>query len=165
MKKRGRPVISIELNLEEKQQLEALVARRRVSKADAQRARVVLLCAQGVTGKEIARRVGLSEPTVGKWRRRFLAQRCHGLSELPRSGAPRRVSDEQIERIIQQTLESAPEGMTHWSTRQMAQRCGFSRQTVSRIWRTFGLAPHRSESFTLSKDPYFVDKVRDVVGL
>jgi transposase len=139
--------------------------RRRAAKADVQRAKVVLFSAQGCTGKEIARRVGLSEPTVVKWRQRFLAHRCLGLSELPRSGAPRRVSDKQIEEVIRQTLEKTPPAATHWSTRAMAKRCGFSRQTVSRIWRTFGLAPHRSENFTLSKDPSFADKVRDVVGL
>ena len=165
MLKRGRPVTVIELSKEERQQLEEVLRRRRVAKADAQRARVVLLSAEGCTGKEIARRVGLSEPTVVKWRQRFLAHRCLGLSELPRSGAPRRVSDQQIETIIRQTLESTPKAATHWSTREMAKRCGFSRQTVSRIWRTFGLAPHRSENFTLSTDPYFIDKVRDVVGL
>lgn len=165
MPKRGRPVTVIELSKAERQQLEEVMRRRRVAKADAQRARVVLLSAEGCTGKDIAQRVGLSEPTVVKWRQRFLTHRCLGLSELPRSGAPRRVSDEQIEAIIRQTLESTPKAATHWSTREMAKRCGFSRQTVSRIWRTFGLAPHRSESFTLSTDPYFIDKVRDVVGL
>jgi transposase len=165
MPKLGRPITVIELSEEEREQLEGLVRRRRAAKADVQRARVVLLSAEGSSGKDIARRVGLSEPTVVKWRRRFLAHRCLGLSELPKSGAPRRVSDGQLEEIIRQTLESAPTAATHWSTRAMAKRCGFSRQTVSRIWRTFGLAPHRSESFTLSKDPYFVDKVRDVVGL
>lgn len=165
MPKRGRPVTVIELSREERAQLEGLVRRRRAARADVQRARVILLSAGGCTGKEIARRVGLSEPTVVKWRQRFLAHRCVGLSELPRSGAPRRVSDAQVEKIIQQTLEKTPATATHWSTREMAKRCGFSRQTVSRIWRAFGLAPHRSENFTLSKDPYFVDKVRDVVGL
>jgi transposase len=165
MPKLGRPVIVIELSKDEREQLEEVARRRRAGKADVQRARVVLLSAEGCTGKDIARRVGLSEPTVGKWRQRFLAHRSLGLSELPRSGAPRRVSDEQIEEIIRQTLESAPTEATHWSTREMAKRCGFSRQTVSRIWRTFGLQPHRSKSFTLSNDPYFVDKVRDVVGL
>jgi transposase len=165
MPKRGRPVAAIELSQEERERLEAIVKRRRVAKADAQRAKVILLSAEGCAGREIARRVGISEPTVVKWRQRFLAHRCMGLSELPRSGAPRRVSDEQLEAIIKQTLESTPKDATHWSTREMAKRCGFSRQTVSRIWRTFGLAPHRSENFTLSRDPYFVDKVRDVVGL
>ena len=165
MPRLGRPVIVIELSAGEKEELEGVVRRRRAAKADVQRAKVVLLSAQGVSGKEIARRVGLSEPTVGKWRQRFLNHRCLGLSEMPRSGAPRRVSDEQIEEIIRQTLESTPAEATHWSTREMAKRCGFSRQTVSRIWRTFGLQPHRSENFTLSNDPYFVDKVRDVVGL
>lgn len=165
MPNRGRPVTVIELSKAERVELEELVRRRRVAKADAQRARVVLLSAEGCTGKEIARRVGLSEPTVVKWRQRFLAHRCLGLSELPRSGAPRHVSDGQLEEIIRHTLESVPTAATHWSTREMAKRCGFSRQTVSRIWRAFGLAPHRSENFTLSSDPYFVDKVRDVVGL
>jgi transposase len=161
----GRPIKVIELSEEEKQALEKVVRRRRSAKAEVQRARVVLLSAEGCTGKEIALRVGLSEPTVVKWRKRFLAHRSVGLSELPRSGAPRRVSDQQVEEIIRQTLEATPTEATHWSTREMARRCGFSRQTVSRIWRTFGLQPHRSENFTLSKDPYFVDKVRDVVGL
>jgi transposase len=165
MPKRGRPITVIELSEEEREQLEAVTRRRRAAKSDVQRARVILLSAEGCPGTEIARRVGLSEPTVIKWRQRFLTHRCLGLEELPRSGAPRKVSDEQLEKIIAQTLESTPENATHWSTRGMAQRCGFSRQTVSRIWRTFGLAPHRSENFTLSKDPYFVDKVRDVVGL
>jgi transposase len=165
MPKRGRPVTAIELSTEERQQLEKVVRRRGAARADVQRAQVILLSAGNCPGKEIARRVGISEPTVVKWRQRFLANRCLGLSELPRSGAPRRVSDEQIEAIIRQTLESTPKSATHWSTREMAKRCGFSRQTVSRIWRTFGLAPHRSTSFTLSRDPYFIDKVRDVVGL
>src|SRR4051794_11991864 len=105
MSKRGRPVSVIELSKEERQQLEELVRRRRVAKSDAQRAQVVLLSAEGCTGKDIARRVGLSEPTVVKWRQRFLMHRCLGLSELPRSGAPRRVSDGQLEQIIRQTLE------------------------------------------------------------
>jgi transposase len=165
MSNRGRPVTVIELSKVEREHLEGVLRRRRVARAEAQRARVVLLSAEGCTGKDIARRVGLSQPTVVKWRQRFLAHRSLGLSELPRPGAPRRVSDEQIEAIIRQTLESKPKAATHWSTREMAKRCGFSRQTVSRIWRTFGLAPHRSENFTLSTNPYFIDKVRDVVGL
>lgn len=139
--------------------------RRQAPRAEAQRAQVILLSAEGHAGKDIARQVGLSEPTVVKWRQRFLKNRSLGLSELPRSGAPRRVSDEQIESVIRQTLESTPKAATHWSTRGMAKHCGLSRQTISRIWRTFGLAPHRSENFTLSTDPCFVDKVRDVVGL
>lgn len=165
MPSQGRPPVVIKLNQTEREHLEGLLRRRRTAKADAQRAQIVLLAAEGATGKEIVARTGLSEPTVVKWRQRFLAQRTLGLSELPRSGAPRKISDEQIEAIIAQTLESTPEAATHWSTRGMAKRCGFSRQTVSRIWRAFGLRPHRSESFTLSTDPYFVDKVRDVVGL
>lgn len=165
MPKLGRPPVVIELTPSERERLQGLLRRRRIARADAQRAQVILLATEGATTKQIAARTGLSEPTVVKWRQRFLRQRCLGLSELPRSGAPRKVSDEQVEAIIARTLESTPAAATHWSTREMAKRCGFSRQTVSRIWRAFGLAPHRSEHFTLSTDPYFVDKVRDVVGL
>ncbi len=161
----GRPPVVIDLSPAERELLEGLLRRRRIAKADAQRAQVILLASEGAATKEIATRTGLSEPTVVKWRQRFIAHRCTGLSELPRSGAPRKVSDEQVEAIIAQTLESKPANATHWSTREMARHCGFSRQTVSRLWRAFGLQPHRSESFTLFSDPYFVDKVRDVVGL
>lgn len=161
----GRPPVVIELSPDERTHLEGLLRRRSVAKADAQRAQVILLAAQGASTKAIAQSTYLSEPTVVKWRQRFLAHRSAGLNELPRSGAPRKVTDEQVEAIIAQTLESRPADATHWSTREMAKRCGFSRQTVSRLWRAFGLQPHRSESFTISSDPYFVDKVRDVVGL
>jgi transposase len=165
MSQRGRPIPPLVLTQDERAALEAILRRRRIAKADAQRAQVILLAAEGHSNKEAAHCVGLCEPTVGKWRRRFLNKRLLGLSELPKSGAPRRIQDEQIEEVIQLTLESTPTAATHWSTRRMAERSGLSRQAISRIWRTFGLQPHRSESFTLSTDPYFVDKVRDVVGL
>lgn len=165
MKKRGRPLSPLSVTDQERTELEELLRRRRVARADAQRAKVILLAAEGCSNEQIAERVGLSKPTVGKWRQRFLEHRLKGLSELPRSGAPRRIEDEQIEEVVQLTLESTPKAATHWSTRGMAKRVGLSRQAISRIWRAFGLQPHRTEDFTLSTDPYFVDKVRDVVGL
>jgi transposase len=165
MRKRGRPIAELELTAAEKRSLEQTVRRRSAGHGEVLRAKVILWAAEGWSNTQIVRRTHLSAPTVGKWRRRFLQNRTAGLSELPRSGAPRRVSDDQIQEVITATLESKPEQATHWSTRQMARRCGLSRQTVSRIWRAFGLKPHRSETFTLSTDPLFVEKVRDVVGL
>ena len=113
----------------------------------------------------MAKGLSTCEHTVSYWRRRFGRLGLEGLSEMPRAGAPRRISDEQVEKVIRTTLEQTPEDATHWSTRSLAARLGVSRQTVHRIWRAFGLQPHRQEVFTLSKDPYFIDKVRDVVGL
>jgi len=165
MNKRGRPLTPLTLTPAERSQLEGVLRRRQVARADAQRAKVILLAADGHSNKEIVARTQLSEPTVCKWRKRFCSQRLMGLSELPRTGAPRRISDDQVAEVVRLTLESIPPEATHWSTRQMAERSGLSRQTISLIWRAFQLQPHRSESFTLSKDPYFVDKVRDVVGL
>jgi len=165
MSKRGRPLTPIELTAQERAELENVLRRRQVTRADAQRAKVILMAADGHSNQEITVRTGLSGPTVWKWRKRFCSQRLVGLSELPRSGAPRRISDEQVAEVIQLTLESIPSNATHWSTRGMAKRSGLSRQSISLIWRAFKVQPHRSESFTPSKDPYFVDKVRDVVGL
>lgn len=155
----------LELTAVEKQALQQTVRRRGAGHLEVLRARVILWAAEGLSNTEIVRRTRLSAPTVGKWRQRFLQNRTAGLSELPRSGAPRRMSDDKVQQVITATLETKPEQATHWSTRRMARRCGLSRQTVSRIWRAFGLKPHRSESFTLSTDPCFVEKVRDVVGL
>ena len=129
------------------------------------RARIVLACAAGRANKEVAREVGVSEPTVCLWRERFRQERLTGLGDLPRAGAPRSVEDEQVARIVRQTLQKKPKSATHWSTRTMAREAGVSHQTVSRIWQAFGLRPHRQEVFTLSTDPLFVEKVRDVVGL
>jgi transposase len=126
----------------------------------------VLACAEaGATNAGVARALGVSRPSVTTWRQRFLEHRLDGLVDRPRSGAPRRVGDDEIERLITLTLETQPENATHWSTRAMAQRAGLSQTMVSRVWRAFGLAPHRQETFKLSSDPAFVDKVRDVVGL
>jgi len=165
MKKRGRPIPKLELTPAEKQSLQQTVRRRGAGHLEVLRAKVILWAAEGLSNTEIVQRTHLSAPTVGKWRQRFLQNRSAGLTELPRSGAPRRISDDQIQAVITATLEQKPESSTHWSTRTMAERCGLSRQAISRIWRAFGLKPHRSESFTLSTDPLFVEKVRDVVGL
>lgn len=135
------------------------------------RARLILACdAIGEDGlpvstKVVAEEVGVSRETVSKWRRRFLADRLAGLADEPRPGRPRTVSDEQVAELIARTLETKPVNATHWSTRSMARQVGLSQSTVSRVWRAFGLQPHRSETFKLSADPFFVEKVHDVVGL
>jgi transposase len=130
------------------------------------RSQIVLECANGRSNKEVAARLSVSAATVGKWRRRFLADRLDGLVDEPRSGRPRTVGDERVEDVIVKTLETAPpDGGTHWSTRQMAAKTGLSQSTISRVWRAFGLQPHRVEHWKLSKDPLFVEKVKDIVGL
>jgi transposase len=139
--------------------------RARSQPALARRARVVLACADGLDNKTVAKKLRCSLGMVGKWRGRFLQARLEGLYDEPRPGAPRKLSDEQVEQVVIQTLESTPRGQTHWSTRELAKATGLSRMTISRIWRAFGLQPHRTESFKLSPDPLLVDKVRDVVGL
>jgi transposase len=156
----------LELTDGEREQLERWARRPKTAQALASRSRIVLGCASGSSNLEVARRLGVSAATVGKWRRRFVGSRLEGLLDEPRPGRPRTVSDERVEQVIVQTLESAPpDGGTHWSTRQMARQVGLSQSTISRVWRAFGLQPHRVESFKLSKDPLFVEKVRDVVGL
>jgi transposase len=126
---------------------------------------VVLASAEGLSNKSVARKLRVSLGMVGKWRSRFLESRLEGLYDEPRPGAPRKVSDAQIEKVIIQTLESAPRGETHWSTRGLAEATGLSRMTISRIWHAFGLQPHRTETFKLSPDPQLIEKVRDIVGL
>jgi transposase len=165
MKKRGRPLAKLQLTPKEEQSLQQTLRRRGAGHLEVLRAKVIIWAAEGLSNTEIVRRTQLSAPTVGKWRQRFLKNRLIGLSESPRSGAPRRINDDKIQEVITATLEKKPDHSTHWSTRTMAQRCGLSRQAVSRIWRAFGLKPHRSQTFTLSTDPLFVEKVRDVVGL
>jgi transposase len=149
----------------ERAELASLAARRNTAQALALRARIILACADGAANKAVAARLGICEDTVGKWRRRFIADRLDGLRDEPRSGAPRSVDDERIEAVIVRTLESLPADATHWSSRGMARASGLSVSTVQRIWRAFGLQPHRLETFKLSTDPDFVAKVRDVVGL
>jgi transposase len=129
------------------------------------RSRIVLAAADGQSNLEMARRLGVSRSMVKRWRNRFAQARCDGLLDESRPGRPRLVDDAQIEALITATLETAPKDATHWSTRSMAEHLGMSQSTVSRVWRAFGLAPHKQDSWKLSKDPLFVEKVRDVVGL
>jgi transposase len=161
----GRELAALELSEAERAELSSLVARRNTAQALALRARIVLACAEGGQNKVIAARLGLDRQTVGKWRRRFLEHRLDGLRDEPRSGTPRTIDDARIEAVIVRTLESVPPDATHWSSRSMARESGLSISTVQRIWRAFGLQPHRLETFKLSTDPDFVGKVRDVVGL
>jgi len=161
----GRPIPVLRLTDDEREALERWTRRPTTAQALAQRARVILACASGRTNTRVARELRLTKQTVGKWRSRFVAARLDGLLDEPRPGAPRRISDAQVEQMVTLTLEATPREATHWSTRAMATRCGLSQSTVSRIWRAFGLQPHRTEAFKLSKDPLFVEKVRDIVGL
>src|SRR6266481_309195 len=161
----GRPIPVLRLTDDEREALERWARRPTTAQALAQRARVILACASGRTNTRVARDLRLTNQTVGKWRSRFVAARLDGLLDEPRPGAPRRISDAQVEHMVTLTLEATPREATHWSTRAMATRCGLSQSTVSRIWRAFGLQPHRTEAFKLSKDPLFVEKVRDIVGL
>ena len=161
----GGPIPVLRLTDDEREALERWTRRPTTAQALAQRARVILACASGRTNTRVARELRLTKQTVGKWRSRFVAAWLDGLLDEPRPGAPRRISDAQVEQMVTLTLEATPRAATHWSTRAMATRCGLSQSTVSRIWRAFGLQPHRTEAFKLSKDPLFVEKVRDIVGL
>ena len=145
--------------------MERWARRPKSAQALALRCRIVLACAEGATNNDVAQRVGVHPATVGKWRGRFVARRLDGLSDDPRPGAPRTITDADVERVIVTTLEEAPTDATHWSTRSMAKRVGMSQTAISRIWRAFGLKPHQIEDFKLSPDPQFIDKVRDVVGM
>ena len=161
----GRPKQPLTVTEEERERLESLAHRARSQALLARRARVVLACAEGLDNKAVAKRLRCSLGMVGKWRSRFLAARLEGLSDEPRPGAPRKVSDDQVEKVVIQTLESTPRGQTHWSTRGLAKVSGLSRMTISRIWHAFGLQPHRADTFKLSPDPQLIEKVRDIVGL
>jgi transposase len=161
----GRPLAPLSLSEPERRQLTEWTRRPKTAQALALRARIVLLSAEGRTNTEIARRLHTSLPTAGKWRQRFLDRRLDGLLDEPRPGTPRKLSDAEVERVLARTLETQPQGATHWSTRSLAQATGLSQSSISRIWRAFSLQPHRSESFKLSRDPLFIDKVRDIVGL
>jgi transposase len=157
--------VAIRLSDEERGRLEGWARRRTSAQALALRSRIVLLAAQGLSNTEIARRLGISRPPVTKWRSRFAEHRLDGLVDEPRPGRPRTVTDEQVEEVIVKTLETTPRDATHWSTRSMASEVGLTQSAVLRIWRAFGLQPHRQDTWKLSKDPQFIDKVRDVVGL
>jgi transposase len=157
--------VPIVLTAEERASLERHVRRRKSAHALAQRSRIVLLAAEGMTNVAIAERVGVGWDTVGIWRQRFADKRLEGLYDEPRVGRPRSIGDDQVEAVVVATLETKPEDATHWSTRSMAKKMGLTQSAVSRIWRAFGLQPHRAEVFQLSADPQLVEKVRDVVGL
>jgi transposase len=159
------PAVRIELTDAERSELETRTRRRKVSRGDAMRAEIVLLAADGATNLAIAERLGVTRVTVATWRKRFAAKGMDGLTDEPRPGAPRKIGDERIAAVVTATLETMPTATTHWSTRSMARASGLSVSTVHRIWRAFSLQPHRSETFKLSNDPLFVDKVRDIVGL
>ena len=161
----GRSKPPLHLTEVERDTLSRYVRRPKTAQHLAMRSRIVLRCADGIANKAVAEELGISRPMVGKWRSRFVAHRLDGLLDEPRPGAPRTVSDEEVERVVTLTLESTPRGATHWSTRGMAGHVGLSRSTVNRIWRAFGLQPHRTETFKLSTDPLFIEKVRDIVGL
>ncbi len=161
----GRCAIELVLTDAERAELEGLAARRSTAQALALRARIVLACASGARNKDVAAKLDVCQHTVGKWRARFAEHRVEGLRDEPRPGAPRTVEDERVEALVTATLESVPKDATHWSSRGMARSSGLSVSTVQRIWRAFGLQPHRLETFKLSTDPDFVAKVRDVVGL
>ncbi len=161
----GRPLMPLSISQSERAQLLSWSQRPKTAQAVAMRARIVLLAAEGQSNTQVAKAVSTTKHTAGKWRQRYLDAGLDGLLDEPRPGTPRKLSDEQVERVLSRTLESQPEMATHWSTRDMAKACGLSQSSVSRIWRAFSLAPHRSETFKLSKDPLFIDKVRDIVGL
>ena len=161
----GRSKAELIVSVAERNELERLTRRPKTQQRLAERARIVLACAKGQSNIEVAEELGISRATVGKWRSRFIERRLDGLLDEPRPGTPRTIGDDDVERVVTMTLESKPKNATHWSTRGMAKAAGMSQTAVSRIWRSFGLQPHRSETFKLSEDPYFIEKVRDVVGL
>ena len=161
----GRPKRPLELTDEDRDKLTTIALRPKSAQAMAMRARIVLFCAQGMSNSEVARKLHITGATVGKWRERFRESGMDGLLDEPRVGAPRRITDQQIEQVVTKTLESMPSNSTHWSTRLMAAEMGLSQNAIVRIWRAFGLQPHRVENFKFSKDPQFVEKVRDIVGL
>ena len=155
---RGRPLPPLVLSLSERDTLQRWVGRRKTAQALALRARIILACARGRSNNNVSAEVGLGSQSVGKWRRRFLERRLDGLLDEPRPGAPRKITDADVERVVMLTLETAPCDATHWSTRSMARRSGLSQSAVSRIWRAFALEPHRTKTFKLSKDPLFAQK-------
>jgi transposase len=161
----GRPIPALTLTDDERETLQQWARRPKTVQSLAQRARIILACAEGKTNTIVAERMRVTKQMVGKWRTRFLNKRIDGLLDEPRPGTPRRLSDAEVERVLTMTLESMPKNATHWSTRSLAAACGLSNASVHRVWRAFALAPHRSENFKLSTDPLFIDKVRDIVGL
>jgi transposase len=161
----GRPAFEISLSAEEKRDLERWARSRTVSQQLVLRSKIVLMCAEGKGTGEVAQEVGVRMGTVSKWRKRFALYRSSGLSDLPRPNVDRKLEDEKVEQVIRATLQTTPPGQSHWSSRQLADKFGVSQSSVSRIWRAFHLQPHRQSTFRLSTDDFFVEKVRDVVGL
>jgi len=161
----GRPKVALILTDDERRRLDSLAHRSRSAPHIALRARIILTCGEGADSKVVARRLHVTPGTVCKWRSRFIKHRLDGLYDEPRPGAKRTITDDQVEQVIVRTLETTPRGATHWSTREMAKAVGLSHMAISRIWHTFGLQPHRTDTFKLSNDPLLVEKVRDIVGL
>jgi transposase len=162
---KGRPRIELLLSEQNQKELESMLRKRSLDQSIALRAKIVLLCAQGLPDSRVAQEVDTTKFTVGKWRKRFIAYGLDGLSDAPRSGAPRSITDTAVADVVKLTLESTPKNATHWSTRAMAARTGMSQSAISRIWRAFGLKPHRVDTFKISSDPFFIEKTHDVVGL
>src|ERR1700686_5454167 len=156
--RKGRPIPTLSVTREERETLGQWTRRPKTAQALALRARIILACADGKTNTDVAAGLGVTKQMVGKWRARFLNKRLDGLLDEPRPGTPRKLSDKDVERVLAMTLESLPQDATHWSTRAMAEASGLSHSSVHRIWRAFVLAPHRTETFKLSKDPLFIDK-------
>jgi transposase len=161
----GRPKKELTLSAEEKAKLQLMARRPKTDQRTALRARIVLDCATGLSNSAVAVKRGVRIQTVGKWRQRFVEGRLEALGDAPRSGPPRKITDAQIEAVVTRTLETGPPQATHWSTRTMAAASGLTQNAIVRIWRAFGLKPHLQENFKLSTDPFFVEKVRDIVGL
>ena len=162
---RGRPLAPLTVSQTERDQLLSITRSRSMPQALATRARIVLLAVDGHNNTAIAERLGLSMPTVGTWRKRYGTQRLPGLYDEPRPGGPRSIRDEQIAALIRKTLKTKPKDGTHWSCRTIAAEAKFSKSTVQRVWKAFGIQPHRQKHFKISTDPFFVEKVRDIVGL
>jgi transposase len=164
-RRRGRPTVQIILSDDERQALERWARRGSSSQALALRCRIVLACAAGLSNVTVGEQLGVHPVTVAKWRGRFATRRLEGLADEPRPGVPRSITDTQVEQVIVKTLEETPADATHWSTRSMARATGMSQTAIGRIWRAFGLKPHLVQTWKLSSDPQFIDKVRDICGL
>ena len=162
---KGRPLQPLTLTNDVRKQLESMANSRSLSHSLVRRAQIILMSADGMTNTAIASKIGVSGFTVGAWRKRFIKQGLMGLYDEPKPGGPRTISDEQVATLIRQTLETKPPNATHWTCRSIAKETDLSKSTVQRIWSTFGIKPHRQKHFTLSTDPFFVEKVRDIVGL